>query len=77
MRVKAKDKKKLALRVDFHSSVLKLARHAAMLKNAQAFNTCVPVDKGEASVNRFRTAKRFSLARARSADARLAYGPDH
>ena len=34
LRAKAKYKKKLALKVDFHSSVVKLARHAAMHKPA-------------------------------------------
>ena len=47
-----------------------------VIQKAQSFKECVPPDRSKAAVERFRTAKRFSLARARSADARLAYGTD-
>ena len=41
-----------------------------LLRKAEHFGECVPPDRSRAAVDRYRTARRFSVARARSADAR-------
>jgi len=41
-----------------------------LLAHAEPFKECVPADRSKASVDRFRTARRFSVARARSLETR-------